>query len=77
MIIFEDFVNLSGCLEAMSSDINVEVVRIKNRYSHEYSAIESAGYRWFCSLRNFAFEASSWLVTHLYLARSISARYCT
>jgi hypothetical protein len=44
-IIFEDMSSLAECLQAIRLDLEVNVVRIKNRLDLSYNAKLSAGYR--------------------------------
>eukprot|EP00282_Hemiselmis_andersenii_P037851 CAMPEP_0169447236 /NCGR_PEP_ID=MMETSP1042-20121227/11412_1 /TAXON_ID=464988 /ORGANISM="Hemiselmis andersenii, Strain CCMP1180" /LENGTH=761 /DNA_ID=CAMNT_0009558779 /DNA_START=2562 /DNA_END=4848 /DNA_ORIENTATION=+ len=45
MIAFENFEDLTKCLATLLTDEEVRVIRIKNRYSPDYDAAKSAGYR--------------------------------
>ena len=44
-IIFESATDLLSCLEAVGTDPDVVVVRVKNRLRADYDARQSAGYR--------------------------------
>eukprot|EP00293_Proteomonas_sulcata_P019503 CAMPEP_0184293364 /NCGR_PEP_ID=MMETSP1049-20130417/4816_1 /TAXON_ID=77928 /ORGANISM="Proteomonas sulcata, Strain CCMP704" /LENGTH=840 /DNA_ID=CAMNT_0026601327 /DNA_START=96 /DNA_END=2615 /DNA_ORIENTATION=- len=44
-IIFEDLDDLVKCVHAISCDLEVEVIRVKNRLSHDYQSWETAGFR--------------------------------
>ena len=44
-IVFDDLQNLAACLEAISSDPEARVVRVKNRFDPSYDGNETAGYR--------------------------------
>ena len=44
-IVFQTIADLTNCLAALIADPEVQIMRIKNRYSREYDATQSAGYR--------------------------------
>ena len=43
---FDDFQSIAKCIEAMEWDSDIHIVRIKNRFSNDYNAKISAGYRY-------------------------------
>lgn len=42
---FEDLVGLTVCLRAIAEDVDVQLLRVKNRLDPGYDSRESAGYR--------------------------------
>jgi hypothetical protein len=45
VIVFESLEDVVRCLEAVATDADAAVVRVKNRYGPDYDAAETAGYR--------------------------------
>lgn len=44
-IMFEDVADIAACLRVISADLDVHIVRIKNRLDPRYNAAITAGYR--------------------------------
>jgi hypothetical protein len=44
-LVFESFEGIEACLAAIAEDPDAVILRIKNRYTHSYDAVETGGYR--------------------------------
>jgi hypothetical protein len=44
-LVFESFEGIEACLAAIEADPDAVIVRVKNRYTRDYDAAETAGYR--------------------------------
>ena len=44
-MVFSELSQVLACLEAIAADGDVEVVRVNNKFAHNYDACITAGYR--------------------------------
>jgi hypothetical protein len=57
-VVFSELSQILACLEAIAADGEVEVVRVNNKFAHNYDAFITAGYR--CITRASSTPVRAW-----------------
>ena len=57
-MVFSELSQILACLEAIAADGDVEVVRVNNKFAHNYDACITAGYR--CVARASCSPVRAW-----------------